>query len=879
MALKDFFRGIAKLFGGDSGVNGWIEIAGTNTLAASELTKSAWFFSCVKYKAESAAQVPLVIYDSSGKEVSVLQHANTLYTWRETVEKLIAWLDIKGRAYIYIPNGSSKDFYLLDSDLVIPVVDSTGVVGYKYYVGKGNTMTYSPDEIVMFFNFNPYVRLVGVSNLDVLKMSIDLSYNSDKVANDFFKRGAVIPGFLRTEQRLTRQDLEELQAIFESRYGGMANSWKIPILGKGLDFVKTALTPGDYEALKTEAITKNRISSVEGVPATLLNDTENLNYATASIQRAMFWENTLIPLLSKVEDRINEFLLPKIGYTNHTAHFDYSKVKALQEDFNQKVDAAYKLWQMSVPINVINEKLNLGLPELPWGWDWFGPLNITQLGTGYKPDKKRLGEMLERLKAHLEQKKKVVALADGESDTPIDDGITFDEKLGEIQWKEMIARTLPQEEKLVRVMMKYWRKQEKFVLEFVRQNYKAFKFPKSWNAELAKTLKPYLISFAQQAGDTTAARFGITFDLDATGVSKWVEARVRNTAEQINETTAADVAKQLSEAVANHESIRDMEGRIKNLFEETYKNRARTVARTEVISTNNIATMEAAKQAGMRSKTWFAALDERTRAWHAEAHGQTVGINESFIVGGEPMQHPGDISASASNVINCRCTMMYNRKAPPVNNETRPFSRKWNEKEILDYLAEKRGWKIPETGEEREKLEQRIYDAMYAYKDWGGKSTRDALKAVELDELQWIHFKTRSNFGLLERLVRELPRPPVGHKIYRGIYVDGKKAAKLFEKGSIVSVNGATSFSVKKEVALEFASGGLDTDVHTVLVIDSAPDSSFYIDGVKGLTHQREKEVVVTNARYVVKGTQRQVVTLRRSEPMEFLFVFLEPSP
>ena len=59
-------------------------------------------------------------------------------------------------------------------------------------------------------------------------------------------------------------------------------------------------------------------------------------------------------------------------------------------------------------------------------------------------------------------------------------------------------------------------------------------------------------------------------------------------------------------------------------------------------------------------KLWTAILDRRVRDSHASSDGQARSINENFTVMGEQLRHPGDTSqgASASNVINCRCSSM-----------------------------------------------------------------------------------------------------------------------------------------------------------------------------------------------------------------------------
>jgi hypothetical protein len=54
-------------------------------------------------------------------------------------------------------------------------------------------------------------------------------------------------------------------------------------------------------------------------------------------------------------------------------------------------------------------------------------------------------------------------------------------------------------------------------------------------------------------------------------------------------------------------------------------------------------------------KTWNAILDSKVREAHFEADGQTVGVKDFYIVGGESLMYPRDPNGSAGNTIRCRC--------------------------------------------------------------------------------------------------------------------------------------------------------------------------------------------------------------------------------
>ncbi len=88
---------------------------------------------------------------------------------------------------------------------------------------------------------------------------------------------------------------------------------------------------------------------------------------------------------------------------------------------------------------------------------------------------------------------------------------------------------------------------------------------------------------------------------------------------------------------------------------------ARRIVRTEATNAANYATEQAAVNlfAGQDlTKTWRSGFDARVRDAHRAANGQVVPFNSKFSVGGESLQRPGDPNGSASNVINCRCSMI-----------------------------------------------------------------------------------------------------------------------------------------------------------------------------------------------------------------------------
>jgi len=98
--------------------------------------------------------------------------------------------------------------------------------------------------------------------------------------------------------------------------------------------------------------------------------------------------------------------------------------------------------------------------------------------------------------------------------------------------------------------------------------------------------------------------------------------------------------------------------------------RAELISRTETARAANVGSMVGAMSTGLVTvKEWISAEDNRTRRIprdandHLNMHGVQIPIDQKFVVPAKTyidnMLHPGDSTAHAGNVCNCRCTLGY----------------------------------------------------------------------------------------------------------------------------------------------------------------------------------------------------------------------------
>lgn len=143
----------------------------------------------------------------------------------------------------------------------------------------------------------------------------------------------------------------------------------------------------------------------------------------------------------------------------------------------------------------------------------------------------------------------------------------------------------------------------------------------------------------------------------------WLNERSQKRAEQITETTENILQRSADKATAANLGLEESAKLIQQSVGGSVSvSRAQTIARTESHSALQGAKQSVVDDTGLAgNKEWMTTEDGRERHWHAEVDGQVVRVNEMFRVPNSKgtaidlLEYPGDPSAPAEQVINCRC--------------------------------------------------------------------------------------------------------------------------------------------------------------------------------------------------------------------------------
>lgn len=296
-------------------------------------------------------------------------------------------------------------------------------------------------------------------------------------------------------------------------------------------------------------------------------------------------------------------------------------------------------------------------------------------------------------------------LDDFGEDTPPEEDNSREKELV-ITAAALLALSLKQEKKITKELEEHFKK----LSGDVKKHYSKYsKLPKfDGHRDVVKDiLKDHYIEtagfasrmFRDEFEDVSVDDQEIIHEIINRRIEKESEDHSDESADLISETTEKNYKEYIKEAIAVAAaagillSARDIAEYISEKFEETAEGRIDTISTTETgiaISDGQLDEIQALEDVKAdfeggtniteytRTKTWVAILDERTRPWHEEADGQTVPIDQPFIVHGEELMMPRDdsLGASPDNIINCLHPDTIVQDAIPTNLTRRRYKGK-----------------------------------------------------------------------------------------------------------------------------------------------------------------------------------------------------------
>jgi len=147
---------------------------------------------------------------------------------------------------------------------------------------------------------------------------------------------------------------------------------------------------------------------------------------------------------------------------------------------------------------------------------------------------------------------------------------------------------------------------------------------------------------------------------------QWIAQEGLKEAKEISKTTMNDIISVILKGTEDGVSTNVIAKTIlSKVGDQLAKSRSKVISITETHNAASWANLESTKQIddeldlGLK-KRWIPVEDSRTRPEHAAMRNvQAIGLEDNFIVGIDQMDRPGDSSAPAGQVVNCRCVLVF----------------------------------------------------------------------------------------------------------------------------------------------------------------------------------------------------------------------------
>jgi HK97 family phage portal protein len=649
-------------------------------------------------------------------------------------------------------NAPPDELWPLRPDRVqIQIIPKVGIIGYKYEdldqpipaENIGHTKYWNPDD--------DNEQGMGMSPVEAASLNIDMQIAGKKWNLGLLQNGARPQGIWKVPMLIGANERQKLEDKLNEKMAGAKGAGKSPLFDGGLDWKPTGLAPAQMDYLDSLKYNGGSIANILNMAPQLVGDNSSTTYD--NMKQAKVWSYTegIFPELDDLYALWNNWLVPMYpdlcdAKGNATAYLYYDKesVEVIQELIQAQKDSqaerANDLWLNGIAMQ--NEaRVLAGLPEVAGG-------NVFRIGAVLVPVEKLQEYAEQSLTTPAAPPPALPEPLDVPQPTPGNEdeddghpqpghadpvpanpaGRTGDKShraglhsaqkaldLETTEQKQAYAKSVEESRerwytKAESRLQTYFKSEQQAVVKAI--NNAALPSTAAIRAESAlkqqnDPLKEVLVKLWQDVGTDMGSQVVKAFksagsreqkdavqnfiDMFGEQVLVYLLKLAGKKIKEITDSTLAQIQSELSDGVAAGESIPELAKRIDTLYlEQIIPNRSKVIARTEVVGASNWSAIQAAKSSGLTlNKVWLATEDNRTRETHADADGQEVAMDEKFTVGGVEMDQPGDPTAPAEEVIQCRCTVYFKRvkqdASPSDSDEKRVISLQEKRRRTEEY--------------------------------------------------------------------------------------------------------------------------------------------------------------------------------------------------
>lgn len=588
----------------------------------------------VSFLSASVAQLPLRVYtrddenarkrDRTSTAAKLLWMPNPDQTCYEFVEGLLIEYFLMGSVFVWaLPDAEAESGYQLR---IIPrewIVDTVSLTNYapdkiRINAKSGNIVEVPRDMFVQFRMYNPGNPGGYQSPISALKQTLTEQVNADRFRTDIWRSSGRFNAYMTRPANIQPWDDNQRKSFLEAFREGWGkdgeNRGKIPLLEDGMEIKTYQFNAKEAQYAETKQLSREDVAAAYHVNPSLIWHTTTQTYASAKDNARALYADCLGPTLQMLQQRINSFLLPKIGAAPNT-YVEFYLNEKLKGSFEERAS----ILQSAVggPYMTRNEaRADSNLPPIDGGDELIVPLNVNN-----GIDNPAVEEQTEKRIRYIPHK--------------ADDEARFKAKADDSE-----------NEAVTEVISKFIKRQAKSILPKIGAGGKWWNEDR-WNNELTEDLLPVVQEISDSHGKDTARKLKTEYDTERT--ENYIKTLTEGRAKAINISTK----RKLDEALEED----DPDTALNHAFEKREGSDSVTLGKSIALTVTCWAMGEASRQAkeqGSKAevyKQWV--TGENPREDHAIMNGETVKINEQFSNGAD---WPGDDVLGPEGTCGCNCS-------------------------------------------------------------------------------------------------------------------------------------------------------------------------------------------------------------------------------
>jgi HK97 family phage portal protein len=186
--------------------------------------------------------------------------------------------------------------------------------------------------------FNPLDDYYGLSPIQSAATDIDQHNLANKHNVNLLQNGARPSGAVvfkpkdETGAQIQLSDTQRNQLMTDltQRFSGTGNAGKPMLLEGDFDWKEMGLSPKDMDFIQLKNMSAKDIALIFGVPSQLIGIPDAQTYSNFAEAKLALYNETIIPLLDRIQSDLNEWLVPRFG-DDLEMRYDIDSIPAMAE--------------------------------------------------------------------------------------------------------------------------------------------------------------------------------------------------------------------------------------------------------------------------------------------------------------------------------------------------------------------------------------------------------------------------------------------------------------------------------------------------------------------------------------------------------------------